>query len=193
MDIQVKMMENRRIDCDRIILRPITLEDAKDMFEYASDEETVRHVFEKHKDIEETETSIAHYFMAVPTGKFAIEQKETNKMIGTIDLRIVKENQIAELGYTLNKKFWGKGYMNEAATALLKLAFETLELEKVFAMHDLKNPASANVMLRLGMQQEGILRSHYIHKGNRIDMAYYGILKDEYFERKQNTETNIEF
>lgn len=193
MDIQVEMMKNRRINCERIILRTVTMEDATDMFEYASDEETVLHVFEKHKSVEETENAIAHYFMAAPTGRFAIEQKETNKMIGTIDLRIIKEDQIAELGYTLNKEFWGKGYMNEAATALLKLAFETLKLEKVFAMHDLKNPASANVMTRLGMQREGVLRSHYIHKGNRVDMAYYGILKEEYVQRKQNKETSIEF
>lgn len=188
MDIQVEMMKNRQIDCDRIILRPVKMEDAPDMFEYASDEETVLHVFEKHENLGATEKSIAHYFMAAPTGRYAIEHKKTDKMIGTIDLRIVKDDGIAELGYTLNKHFWGKGYMNEAAAALTKLAFETLELEKVFAMHDLNNPGSAKVMLRLGMQREGVLRSHYIHKGNRVDMAYYGILKEEYFRNKLDEE-----
>ena len=184
MDIQVEMMKNQRINCERLFLRPVTMKDAEDMFEYASDEETVKYVFEKHQDIEATIKTIAHFFMANPTGRYGMEHKITGKMIGTIDLRIVKEEKIAELGYTMNKRYWGKGYIQEAAAALTKLAFEDLQLEKVFSMHDINNPASGKVMVRLGMQREGVLRSHYIHKGKRIDMAYYGLLKEEYFRNK---------
>ncbi|MDE1548827.1 GNAT family N-acetyltransferase [Jeotgalibaca caeni] len=171
----------RRIECERLTLRPIELSDAADMFEYASDEENTRYVFEQHKNLEETKDAIATFFMANPAGKYAIELKETKKMIGTIDIRVVEEHKHAEIGYVLNKRYWGKGYMTEAATALLQLAFESMKLEKVYACHDADNVSSGKVMIRLGMQREGILRQHRIHKGKRIDTVYYGILRDEYY------------
>ena len=185
MNNQFALASNRRIDCERLILRPIRLEDAEDMYEYASDEETVRYVFDKHQSLEHTKNSIAEYFMKAPIGKFAIEHKKLGKMIGTIDIRVFFEHKTAEIGYTLNKDFWGQGYMTEAANALLQLAFETLELEKVYAIHDVENPASGKVMLRLGMQKEGVLCRHRIHKGKSIDTAIYGILREEYFRNKE--------
>jgi ribosomal-protein-alanine N-acetyltransferase len=38
-------------------------------------------------------------------------------------------------------------------------------------------------MKRIGMQPEGILRKHKVFKGRSCDMAYYGILKEEYFQQ----------
>ena len=104
-------------------------------------------------------------------------------MIGTIDIRPNATDRIAEIGYTLNKAYRGNGYMTEAGKLITALAFEVLELEKVFAMHDILNPASGEVMKRLGMQSEGILRRHKVFKGRSCDMAYYGILKEEYFQQ----------
>lgn len=185
-DIQLELMEHRFINCERLLLRPVLLEDAADLYEYAADEENTRHVFDCHKNIEHTKHTIAHFFMANPAGKYAIEHRDLKKMIGTVDIRVLEEHQIAELGYVLNQKFWGKGYMTEAATALMDLGFKTLGLEKIFAIHDVDNPASGKVMLRLGMQKEGVLRHHRIHKGKSIDMAYYGILREEYFRNQLN-------
>lgn len=62
-------------------------------------------------------------FYGEPLGKYGIEVKETGKMIGTIDLRVNETNNIGELGYVLNRTFWGNGYMPEAATALVELGF----------------------------------------------------------------------
>ena len=89
-----------QVEGERILLRPMTLKDAEDMYEYASDDETVRFVFEKHTNLEETRKNIANYFMKEPLGKYAIELKETGKMIGTIDLRLKSGTNSAEIGYT---------------------------------------------------------------------------------------------
>ncbi len=70
----------------------------------------------------------------------------------------------------------------EAAQELLKFAFETLELEKVFATCNKENKASAAVMKKLGMTKEADLRHHERWKnGEWIDLLQYGILRDEYF------------
>ncbi len=183
MDITLELMKHSTLEGERIVLRPVGLADASDMFAYASDEETTRFVFETHRSQAMTEEAIANYFMAAPAGKYALVVKETNKMIGTIDIRPNLTDRIAEIGYTLNKHYGGNGYMTEAGKLITALAFEVLELEKVFAMHDILNPASGEVMKRLGMQPEGILRRHKVLKGRSCDMAYYGILKEEYFRQ----------
>ena len=182
MDITLELMRHSVLEGERILLRPVALADASDMFEYASDEETTHFVFETHRDRAMTEEAIANYFMAAPTGKYAIVVKETKKMIGTIDIRPNQTDRIAEIGYTLNKNYRGNGYMTEAGKLITAMAFEVLKLEKVFAMHDILNPASGKVMKRLGMQPEGILRRHKFFKGRSCDMAYYGILKEAYFQ-----------
>lgn len=185
-DIQLELSENQYLECSRILLRPVRLHDAADMHEYASNEENTRYVFERHESLEQTKQNIALFFLTQPLGKFAIEHCQSKKMIGTIDLRVSEQQKRGELGYILNQKFWGNGYMTEAAQAVLALAFEKLALQKVFSMHDIENPASGQVMLRLGMQKEGILRKHEMHKGKRVDMAYYGILREEYFQSKED-------
>lgn len=164
----------------RILLRPIVLSDAEDMYEYASDEETVRFVFEKHQNVEETRKNIANYFMKEPLGKYAIVLKETKKMIGTIDIRLKEEKNSAEIGYTLNKDYWGNGYITEAGKMILELGFETLGLERIFAYHDSENPLSGKVMKRLGMTYEGTLRKNRINKNRYIDDVHYSVLKQDY-------------
>lgn len=178
------LAQNREIETERLLLRPVTLTDAKDLYEYASDEENVYYVtFNAYQSIDDAYFSIANYFMDQPLGKYGIELKEEEKLIGTIDLfNISPEKQCAEIGYILNPKYHRKGYMSEAGRALLALGFETLELEKIYAMCDSRNLASAGVMKKLGMQQEAKRRHHSLaKKGEWIDMLEFAILKDEYF------------
>jgi ribosomal-protein-alanine N-acetyltransferase len=179
-----QLAKHLELETERLLLRPITLADAKDMYEYASDEDTTYFVFDKHDSLEDTERSIANYFMASPLGKYGIEIKETGKFIGTIDLRIKEKELKAVLGYTMNKHYHGNGYMTEAGKALLDLSFSVLGLERVQALHDERNQASGRVMQRLGMKQEGISR-HVAKwkKGEWFNDVHYAILRSEYFEQ----------
>src|SRR5512133_1833518 len=124
MDITLELMKHSILEGERILLRPVDLADAPDMFEYASDEETTRFVFETHRNRAMTEEAIANYFMAAPAGKYALVVKDTDKMIGTIDIRPNLTDHIAEIGYTLNKHYGGNGYMTEAGKLITALAFD---------------------------------------------------------------------
>ncbi|MEY8293080.1 GNAT family protein [Carnobacteriaceae bacterium 52-44] len=180
------LAQNREIETEHLLLRPVTLADAEDLYEYASDEENVYYVtFDTYQSLDDAYFSIANYFMDQPLGKYGIELKEEGKFIGTIDLfNISPEKMCAEIGYILNPKYHRKGYMSEAGRALLALSFETLELEKMYAMCDSRNLASAGVMKKLGMQQEAKRRHHSLAKnGEWIDMLEFAILKDEYFAK----------
>ena len=170
-----------QIDGERIHLRPLQLSDAEDMYEYASDEETTKYVFDTHKNLEDTKETIAKYFIAKPLGKYAIVLKETNKMMGTIDFRVDEKDKKAEMGYTLNKNYWGKGYTTEAGKLMLQLGFEELGLLRVFAFYDERNAASGKVMEKLGMTYEGTFRRNRFVKGESVNDRCYSILKEEYF------------
>lgn len=176
------LIKHNRLESERIILRPVSIEDAEDIYEYASDEETTRFVFDTHQNLEATKNVIAEYFAKDPIGKYALVLKENNKMVGTIDLRVDMTHKKAELGYTLNKKFWGNGYITEAANLLLELGFNIIGLERIYAMYDSKNKASGRVMERLGMTREGVLRKNRLVKNEFSDDVCYSILKEEYMK-----------
>lgn len=180
---QLILAENQKLETERLILRPLTLADTEDMFEYASDEEGVKYVFPKHLTKAETKESIASYFMAAPLGKFGIELKATGKLIGTIDLRVLEEKNTGEIGYTLSRHFWGQGYAPEAAEALLQLGFEKLQLMRIFAFHDEENPASGRVMEKIGMAIEGRVKNSRIAKGKIVTDILRGITKEEWLKR----------
>lgn len=168
-----QLAKNRILETDRLMLRPITLDDAEDLFEYASDPENTRHTFPTHKSIEETEWVISNLFMSSPLGNFAIELKENGKMIGTCDLRVNESEKSAELAYAINKKYWGNGYAPEAAKRLLELAFQDLKIERLWAKFSSKNPASGRVMEKIGMEKEGILRHTKNLCGDFVDQVIY--------------------
>ena len=176
--------ENQVLETERLILRPLSLADAEDMYEYASDEMTTEFVFPTHQTLQETKEIIASVFMADPFGKFAIEDKETHKMIGTIDLRVNMKAGTAEIGYTLNRHYWGKGLMPEAAKMLLMLGFDQLKLIRIIAVHDLKNPKSGRVMEKIGMTKEStVYEARKIH-GVVSDIVTYGITHSQWQTHK---------
>lgn len=181
-NLNLYLAVNDHLETERLKLRPVTLTDAEDMFEYASNEETTYYVFNTHRTIEDTRFSIANYFMAEPLGKIGIELKSEQKLIGTIDIRVDMKKSKAEIGYALNRDYFNQGYATEASREMLTLAFETLELEKVVSSCDKRNKASEAVMKKLGMTKEGESRHHEVWKnGEWVDMLFYSILREEYF------------
>lgn len=175
------LAEHRFLETERLCLRPITLADAEDMFEYASVESNTYFVFPAHTTLDDTKFSIANFFMSAPLGKYGIELKEENKLIGTIDLRVNAEKRSGELGYALNADYQKKGYVTEAAQEIMKFAFEVLELEKLTARCIKENVNSEAVMKRLGMKKEAEFKRHTLwKKGEWVDMLHYGILRENY-------------
>ena len=84
-------------------------------------------------------------------------EKDTDNFIGWCGLKLVKEltnNQINyyDLGYRLNKNYWGKGFGTEAAKAALDYGFQNMKLKNIFAIADSENIASKNIMQKLGLK-----------------------------------------
>ncbi len=86
----------------------------------------------------------------------------------------------ASLGYCFHDAVWGRGYATEAARALLRWAFDTLDLNRVQAQTDTRNVASARVLEKLGFVREGTLREDCIVNGEVSDSWVYGLIKREW-------------
>ena len=190
MDIK-KLTDIPTVDCGEFYVRAIKIEDAADMFEYASDDETTEKLsWPSHQTIEMTQKSISENFLSRPErgmpNAYAIVFKENERMIGTCDFWNVDfKNSCGEIGYVINKEYWGRGITTRALKELIKFGFEHLELDRVQITHATDNPASQRVIEKCDFRFEGITRHSEKRKtGKFIDHKIYSILKDEYFKRE---------
>lgn len=107
---------------------------------------------------------------------FAIRNKE-DQIIGAIGLHD-RDDDKAELGYWIGIPYWNKGYVTEAAKAIIDFGFDELKLNKIFATHFPHNPASGRIMEKVGMEQEAVLIKEVKKDGEYFDLVRYCILKD---------------
>jgi RimJ/RimL family protein N-acetyltransferase len=102
--------------------------------------------------------------------KWGIARRTDDLLIGSMTLFNLDFNhRRTEIGYALGRAHWGQGFMNEALTALLKYAFEVLDLHRVEADVDPRNAASIRTLEKLGFQREGVLRERWQVNGEVQD------------------------
>lgn len=178
------------IETQRLILRKIEMNDANRMFEFIFSDHRVMDNLIKgpHQSITETInrlTEITNQYVSEKFCYWGIEVKESGELIGTIDLfNFNEDTENCEVGYNIGFNWWNNGYGTEALHAVVEFAFRIMDIHKISATHNIDNPASGKIMLKVGMKREGIIR-HMIRKNNQYkDCGIYGILQQEYFETK---------
>ena len=113
--------------------------------------------------------------------RLAVNRASDGAFIGWCSLnRWNPDYRSASLGYCFDDAAWGHGYATEAARALLRWAFDTLDLNRVQAETDTRNVASARVLAKLGVVREGTLREDCIVHGEVSDSWVYGLIKREW-------------
>lgn len=89
---------------------------------------------------------------------FAVDELSTNRFIGFIGLswRTFEADftPCTDIGWRLSPDVWNKGYATEGAIKCLDYAFDTLRLDKVYAMAPKINVPSQRVMQKAGMIKE---------------------------------------
>lgn len=169
----------------RLILRPMTMRDAQDIYDYSCDKEVARHVlWDAHRSVADSRAYlrfiIRQYREGMPSS-YGMVLKETNRVIGTIGFMWMnQDNSTVEVGYSLARAYWNQGLMTEALSALIDMAFTKLNLHRIEAQHETSNPASGHVMAKCGMQKEGTLRGRIFNKGKFVDVDLYAILREDW-------------
>lgn len=147
-----------RIETERLILRPWKETDVEDFYEYARvDGVGQRCGWLPHKSIEESRMILGMFIQEKKT--FALELKDSGKVIGSIglemrdaDLGIDENLQGREIGYVLNKDYWGLGLMPEAVKAVIDHCFKELDFDWLTCGHFVWNDQSRRVCEKCGFQ-----------------------------------------
>jgi len=145
----------------RLVLRRPRPEDAQAIFQdYAQDSEVTRFLsWTRHKDIAETQAFLAGCPERFDTGvepAWVITFPSNDRALGMIGCRL--NGWMAGIGYCLARPHWNQGLMCEAAGALVEWALTLPQIYRVWAVCHVSNRASARVMEKVGMLQEGLLR-----------------------------------
>lgn len=138
--------------------------------------------FPANRTIEETKKVIENIYLKSPLGRYGIVLKETSEFIGTIDLMNWSDGKEAEIGYIINKKFWGNGLATEASAKILELCFEVLGFEEVHAFCALENPASARVLTKLGMTEVERIPNDKQFNGQWVSSQHFKMIKVNYLK-----------
>ena len=140
---------------DRLILRKVTMYDAQEMFDnWASDSEVTKYLtWTPHQSIDTVRMILDDWMVDYEdekTIRYGITIKETGELIGAIDV-VDYIDGVPEIGYSLSRKYWNKGYMTEAAKAVIDYIF-SLGYKEIFIEADIRNGASLRVIEKLGFK-----------------------------------------
>jgi len=112
--------------------------------------------------------------------ELAVTLRDTGQVIGAAGIRIKSTlNLSGDMGYTIHPAYWGKGLATEAAKGLIQFGFETLKMHKIWATCRPANLASARVLQKAGMSQEGHLRHEKKVRGEWVDSLQFSILEHD--------------
>lgn len=178
------------IRTSRLLIRPMTSADADDLAVYQSDPEICRYLPFEPRSRDELVEKLARWSTALTLAgdgdywQLAIEAADAPGVVGDLYFCLRSTpDRAGEIGWTLHPAHHGRGYMTEAAGALLDLAFGALGLHRVRAVLDPRNTASAALCRRLGMRQEAHFVEDLWFKGEWGDTAVYAVLDREWAAR----------
>ena len=176
------------LETPRLTLRRLEMRDAPDIFDYGRDPLVAKHVlWDAYTSVGEARGYVRYMIRKYRAGEpssWGIVEKETGRVVGTIGyMWYQRDNNACEVGYSLARRCWNRGYMTEALRAVIRYSFETLCVHRVEAQHETDNAASGAVMRKCGMQKEGTLRGRLLNKGKYVDVDVYAILREDYAAR----------
>jgi len=134
---------------------------ARDFAEYAtihSDFEVTRFTTRKQMSRADTwshmATIVGHWHLR-GYGMWGVEDLSTHRLVGRVGFHSPEGWPEFELGWTIGREFWGRGYATEAARAALQHAFTVLNRKHIISLIDPLNESSKRVAERLGERIEG--------------------------------------
>lgn len=166
------------IKTDRLILRRIRMDDAKDLHYFRSDKEILKYIDKKpERSLAKTKKFIRMLWKLERKGSavnWALTLKGNDRLMGNICLwNIKKDHHRAELGYTLHTSLHRKGIMGEAVKAVLETGFKKYKFHSIEANINPKNKASIKLLKKNKFRQEAYFRENYYFNGKYIDSVIF--------------------
>jgi RimJ/RimL family protein N-acetyltransferase len=151
------------LDTERLLLRPITVDDAEFILILLNEPSFLRHIGDKQvRNIEDARQYILNGPIASyerhGLGLLLVELRDSHTRIGMCGLLKRDELPEPDIGFALIPDFWNKGFAYEAAQAVLQDARDRLKLQRILAITSLDNDASIKLLERLGFKFDRVTR-----------------------------------
>lgn len=167
-------MDYFEIKTERLVLKPLGRKYLKSAVQYAMDYENTKYMCHlPNETVEETEGFLTNveneWKKEKPTFlEFAIIYNDVH--IGAVSVYF--ENDTGELGWIINKGYWGNGFACEAAKALINYVKAKIKVSRFLAHCDTENAASYRVMEKLGMSRTGELGGRRNRSASEDSLEY---------------------
>ena len=149
-------MNHVKIKTERLLLRPLTVADADEVFEWVSDERVSRYmVYTTYSNVEQVREWLAFVEKDTSTYLFGFELLSDGKLVGSGDIGPDSKNGYWGFGYNLRYDRWGNGYATEAVKAMIGYARENFGATRFASSHAEPNHASGHVMEECGLHFVG--------------------------------------
>jgi RimJ/RimL family protein N-acetyltransferase len=174
------------LETARLILRPTAAEDLDGWAALMADEEVARFIggVQGRAQAWRGMASMAGSWALNGFGMFSLVEKDTGRWVGRIGPWRPEDWPGAEVGWSLAREAWGKGYAVEAAEAAIDWAFDHLGWTEVIHCIDPDNTPSEKVALRLGSRHRGPGRLPPPHEDSKIHI--WGQSRDEWRARRRS-------
>ena len=149
------LSDNERLETERLILRKLTIDDAKAIFGgWANDPEVTKYLtWNPHRNVDETMLLLSYWIKEYDkpdTYRYGICLKSNEELIGTIDVVGYIDGN-PEIGYCLSRKCWNNGYMSEALKKMIFYLF-SIGFNKIIIEADINNIGSNRVIQKCGFE-----------------------------------------
>jgi RimJ/RimL family protein N-acetyltransferase len=151
-------MNGPLLETDRLKLRMWREQDFEPYAEMCADPEIMRYLGGKTLNRLEAWRHMAFligHWDLLGYGHWAVEEKASGAFAGRVGFLNPADWPGFEIGWTLGRNFWGKGYATEAARRALEFGFDDLNRRHVISLIHPDNKASIRVAERLGEKLEG--------------------------------------
>jgi len=157
------------IETKRLVLRRKKDDDIPDMMKMFNDD-VVREFVGGHPPRDER--SITKMIRHRGETEWAVTLKDTGEYLGEIEITNIIDGYLGEIGYMFLQEHWGKGFANEAVTAMIEYAQNVLNLKRLYADIEDKNGRSIKLIEKLGFEFIAVLPESNFY-GRIADVAYY--------------------
>jgi RimJ/RimL family protein N-acetyltransferase len=167
------------ITTERLLLRPITPGDWREIHGYMSDPEVTRWLPQGLMSPARVRAFARRH--ARRPEAVAVIERSSGALVGHMPFHPWFAPRTWEIGWALARRSQGLGYATEAARALLAYAFDALKAHRIIATCQPQNRASWRVAEKIGMRREGHFRACLARPdGTWWDEYFYAMLADEH-------------
>ena len=173
------------LETERLIIKPVTIGDKDEIFEYRRDKVTNKYQGWIPETIEDVEVFIGNTSKQINVPEtwfqFVIVDKETQKIVGDLGIHFIdSENEQAEIGCTLNKDYQNKGFATESVRKVIDYLFKELNMHRIIASIDPENKNSIRLVERIGFRKEAHFVESLFINGKWVDDLIYALIEKDW-------------